>query len=80
MLVFLGAYRRLTVPAYIDGGAADHLSPVAAMRQVESRTQARRSQVRVTEDLPHSAWPVARHDEIFRETLATIANATGSES
>lgn len=74
-LDFLDACRRLTVPAYIVFGTADHLIPVAAMRQVESLCKPG-DRIRVIEDLPHSAWPVAGRDEIFRETLEALATAT----
>jgi fermentation-respiration switch protein FrsA (DUF1100 family) len=72
---FLDAYRRLTVPSYMVFGTADHFIPLASMRQIESQCRPG-DRIRIIEGLPHSAWPVALRDEIFRETIAAIIATT----
>jgi alpha-beta hydrolase superfamily lysophospholipase len=71
---FLDAYRNLDLPVYMVFGTADHFVPVASARLIESQCKPG-DRVRVIDGLPHSAWPVARRDEIFRETREWILAA-----
>ena len=77
-LDFLDAYRRLSVPVYMVFGTADHFVPVASARLIESQCKPA-DRVRVIDGLPHSAWPVARRDEILRETLDWIVTVTATD-
>ncbi len=73
---FRDAYRSLHVPVYMVFGTADHFVPVASARLLESQCKPG-DRVRVIDGLPHSAWPVALRDDIFRETRDWILAVTG---
>ena len=64
---FLGLYQRLSVPAFMVFGTADHLIPLARIRAVESACKAS-DRVLVLDGLPHSAWPLEARERILSET------------